>query len=315
MNLLKNNIKLKALLLLLAFPSLSYAGSCVLGTSVKATSGALSIAVDPRVAIGDVLGYRYSKGYSGTTLVVGCTGSSPYRSASILTASTTVTGAYETGIAGVGVIIGDLYNTAMTVPYTISLGPNALTPWGPSGEVRLTYVKTGPITPGTIGSKLYVNYYLNNSVFSTLTVSSLTILQKSCLVDVNSQYQTINMGSPSRSEFNGVGSTAASSERNFNVVMQCEADNIPVQVSFDPVGTSSGNGMIAIDSGTDAASGVAVEVMDANRNPLVFSKATTYHNAAEKTITIPLIAHYKQTANTITPGAANAAMTFTISQN
>lgn len=313
MNLFKSRLNFCILIVLFSIPSLSHA-SCAMGTSVKGTSGALSLAIDPRAAVGDILAYRYSKGFSGQTLVIGCTGSSPYRSASLLTASSIVSGAFDTGIPGVGVIIGDLYNTAMKVPYSISLSPNALTPWGPSGEVRLTYVKTGPITPGTVGTKVYANYYLNSSVFTSLTVSSLTVSQKSCLVDVNSQTQTINLGSPRRSEFTGVGSSAASSERKFDVVLQCEANNIPVQVSFDPAGSSSGNGMLAIDTGTSAAGGVAVEVLDVNRKPLVFSVLTTYHNSSETVIKIPLIAHYKQVGK-VTPGAANAAMTFTITQN
>lgn len=314
MNQIRTILKIRVLLLLLSMPSVSYAGSCIMGSSIKATTGALIIAVDPRVSVGETLAIRYSKGFSGQTLVVGCTGSSTYRSASLLTASTTVDGAYETGIAGVGVIIGDLYKQAMNVPYTISLSPNLLTPWTSQSEVRLTFVKTGPITPSSTGSKVYGNYYLNSNVFSTLTVSSLTVLQKSCLADVSSQNQTVNLGSPNRSEFSGVGSTASSSERNFSVLLQCEADSIPVQVTFDPVGASSGDGMLTIDEETGSASGVAVEILDTNRTPLRFATATSYHSAAEKMIEIPLVARYKQTGD-VTPGAANAAMTFTITQN
>jgi len=285
-----------------------------MGASVKGTTGAITLAIDPRVSIGDTLGYRYSKGYTGQILVVGCTGSSPYRSASTLTASTTVEGAYETGISGVGVIIGDLYKAGMKVPYSVSLSPNALTPWTSQNDVRLTFVKTGPITPGKSGSKVYSNFYLNSSIFSSLTISSLTVIQKSCLADVNSQNQIVDLGSPKRSEFSGPGSTAASSERNFSIKLQCEADNIPVQVTFDPVGTSTGDGLLPVNAEIDSATGVAVEVLDAKRTPLSFATAKTYHNASEKTIEIPLIARYKQTG-TVTPGTANAAMTFTITQN
>ncbi len=285
-----------------------------MGSAIKATTGAPVIAVDPRISAGGTLAIRYSKGFTGKTLVVGCTGSSPYRSASILTASITVEGAYKTGITGVEVIIGDLHKPAMSVPYTISLSPNTLTPWTNQSEVRLTFVKTGAITPGSTGSKLYSNYYLNSSVFSTLTVNSLSVLQKSCLADVNSQNRTVNLGSPNRSEYSGTGSTAPSSERNFTVALQCEADNIPVQVTFDPTGTSSGDGMLAISEETNSASGVSVEVLDINRTPLAFATATSYHSVAERTIESPLTARYKQTGD-ITPGTANALMTFTVNQN
>lgn len=87
-----------------------------------------------------------------------------------------------------------------------------------------------------------------------------------------------------------------------------------MQVTFDPVGNSAGDGLLPVNADTDSATGVAVEVLDANRTPLSFATAKTYHNASEQTIEIPLIARYKQTG-TVTPGTANAAMTFTITQN
>ena len=59
-------------------------------------------------------------------------------------------------------------------------------------------------------------------------------------------------------------------------------DNIPVQVTFEAAGNSPGVGMIAIADGSDAAKGVAVEVLDENRNPLTFSRPINYHTAAEK---------------------------------
>lgn len=306
--------KLKLLLILMLCPQLTWAATCALG-SVKATTGSLTLAVDPRIAVGEQLGVRVSKGFSNATLVVGCSGgTSPYRSATTLTPSTTVEGAYETGIAGVGVFISDLYRTGQYIPVTASLSAVSVTPWVSKDEIRMTFVKTGPITPGNTGNNVYVNYYLNSNIFASLTVSSLTVIQKSCLANVNSQNQDVHLGSPKRSEFNGVGSVATSSERNFTIFLQCEADNIPVQVTFDPVTTSSGDGMLSINDDIDSATGVAVEILDANRVPLSFATAKTYHNASEKTIEIPLYARYRQTG-TLTPGTANAAMTFTITQN
>ncbi|WP_380182958.1 fimbrial protein [Kalamiella sp. sgz302252] len=314
MKIIKMILKMKVLLIIFLLPSISYAGNCIMGTTPNVTTGALELAIDPRVNVGDILGYRYSKGLTGQMLVVTCTGSSPYRAVPLLTASTTVEGAYETDIAGVGVFISDIYKPAMTLPYTTSLSPNVLTPWLNQNEVRLTFVKTGPITPGTAGSKTIASFYLNSQVFASIKMNSMKVTQKSCLADVNSQNKIVDLGSPVRSEFSGIGSVAASSERNFSVLLQCQADNIPVQVTFDPVGDVSGDGLLAISSETNSATGVAVEVLDASRTPLSFATAKTYHNASERTIEIPLVARYKQTG-TIGTGTANAAMTFTITQN
>ncbi|WP_324251203.1 fimbrial protein, partial [Klebsiella pneumoniae] len=67
-------------------------------------------------------------------------------------------------------------------------------------------------------------------------------------------------------------------------------------------------------SNADAASGIAIEILNAaDRSKLVFSSEKKYHTASESSIEIPLIAHYKRTG-TVKAGTANAAMTFVINQ-
>ncbi|WP_259273686.1 fimbrial protein, partial [Klebsiella pneumoniae] len=90
---------------------------------------------------------------------------------------------------------------------------------------------------------------------------------------------------------------------------------IPVYVSFEPSTGSTGNGMLNLDtSNADAASGIAIEILNAaDRSKLVFSSEKKYHTASESSIEIPLIAHYKRTG-TVKAGTANAAMTFVINQ-
>lgn len=311
MNLSKYSLKFKIILVLFTMPCITWAGSCPIGIR-NATTAVVSLGVDPDADPGAILGYRYAEQLGGRYNVI-CTGSSPYRSTSLLALSTTVEGAYETGIPGVGVKISDFYNPARLVPFSTSLGPNALTNWL-AERVRLTFVKTGPIIAGSMGKKVYANYYLNGTIFASVTVPSIRIFQKSCLVDVNTRHQTVILGNHNRSDFNGPGSSAPSSEHNFSVVMNCQKDNIPVLVSFDPVGSSGGNGMITLDAGNDTASGIVVEVLDSSRTPIIFGQTTLYHSLSEALIEIPLIARYKQ-VGIITPGSANAAMTFTITQN
>lgn len=302
-----------AILSLLIFPLFSDA-TC-LTADVQGTTGLLILHVDPHIAVGEVLIYRKTNNYTRQILVYTCdSGTTNYMTSSPLVPSKTVEGAYETGVAGVGVFIGDIFKKSARVPSRGTVSMNAMLGWTPSDEVGLTFVKTGPVIPGSVGPKIYSRSYLNSKLLTTLMASSLTVIQKSCLASVSSRNQSVDMGTPNRSEFHGVGSTAVSSERNFNIVLECEADNIPVQVTFEPVGNSPGDGMITVGSGSKTASGIAVEVLDSNRVPISFAQAINYHSAGEREIEIPLLARYKQTG-TITPGPANAAMTFTITQN
>ncbi|WP_165454173.1 fimbrial protein, partial [Klebsiella variicola] len=121
------------------------------------------------------------------------------------------------------------------------------------------------------------------------------------------------LGKPLASSFTSIGST--SPDVNFSVKLKCQEDNIPVYVSFEPSTGSTGNGMLNLDtSNADAASGIAIEILNAaDRSKLVFSSEKKYHTASESSIEIPLIAHYKRTG-TVKAGTANAAMTFVINQ-
>ena len=313
MNIVFRFIYTAAALLLSSMATVGHAGSCYTNPQVKRIP-LLTLAVDPRVQIGEELFVRTSDDVNGSTLSIICSGSVAYRSMSPLTPSA-VSGAYETGIEGVGVIISDLWQDSRSVPYNTAIAPNRLTPWINRNNIRLRFIKTGPIrSGGSMGSKIFARYFLDSSSVVELVISGMRVIQKSCLVDLNYKNQTVNLGNPNRSEFSGVGSSAASSERDFSVVLQCQQDNIPVQVSFEPGGTSPGAGMIDIASGAGAAKGVAVEVLDENRNPLAFSQPVNYHTAGEREVIIPLLARYKQTGS-ISPGRADAVMTFTITQN
>lgn len=170
--------KLKALLLLAVLPSVSWAGNCVMGSTVNGTTSSILIEVAPDAAIGTEIGSRRSNNYYREILTFACTGSSDYRSATSLTASSTVKDAYETGIPGVGVVIEDLYEPNKTVPYSAAIPPNTLSPWKVMQEIKVTFVKTGAITPGSVGRKVYSTYYLNSKPVGTLTVPALQVSLK-----------------------------------------------------------------------------------------------------------------------------------------
>lgn len=293
------------------FSSSIYA-ACVLNPK-KISTGGMILYVDPRIEIGETLYVRTYNDLLSNILSVYCNGMTPYSSSSTLTRSTSVPEAYETGISGVGVIITDLWKGAGTkVPYNTTITEGQLTPWINNQNIKLTFVKTGPIdTGGSTGSKTLVKYTLGGQTVVSIFLQSLTVVQKSCLVDLRHKHQTVDLGNPKSNEFTSIGSYAESSERNFSIYINCEAPDIPLNISFEPIGSSPGDGMINIDSG--GASGVVVEILDESRKPLKFSTIKTYNSSISTTV-IPLVARFKRVGD-ITPGIANAAMTFTITQN
>ncbi|MFG1173947.1 fimbrial protein [Erwiniaceae bacterium CAU 1747] len=292
----------------------SYAG-CLFGKQ-SVRNGPITLAIDPNAEVGEELAQRNNNELVGKMMVITCTTNSNYSSSSPLTPSTTYPGAFETGIPGVGVLISDLWNPAKMLPQKVSgLTPSDLTTWTNNDNIRLRFVKTGPIANGSsVGSQVVARFSLDNKPMAELTLARITVIQKSCLVDVHSRRQTIDLGNPPKSEFNGIGSVARSSERSFNIKINCESDDIPIDISFDAVGTSPGPGMINIRQQEQAASGVVVEVLDKNHVPILFGEEKTYHSKREMNIDIPMTAHYKKTGE-IKTGKADAAMTFTLTQN
>lgn len=168
--------KLKVLLLLAVLPSVSWANfsqHCLMGESVAGRIG-VNLKVNPDVAIGKEIGSVGVSNTNGKYLTVACNGNSLYRSETPLTPSATVANAYETGIPGVGVIISDLYKKYNTVPGNETIPGVYISPFT-GGTIILSFVKTGPITPGKVGEKLYSTYSLDSTTVATVTVSNLAV--------------------------------------------------------------------------------------------------------------------------------------------
>jgi major type 1 subunit fimbrin (pilin) len=67
---------------------------------------------------------------------------------------------------------------------------------------------------------------------------------------------------------------------------------------------------------TSTATGIGLQLKDGNGNPLQYNTTqytlSAYNTATGGSYTIPLTAAYYQTAATVTPGSANATLTFTL---
>ncbi|WP_330983310.1 MULTISPECIES: fimbrial protein [Enterobacterales] len=276
-----------------------------------------SIPLDPDAPDGSVL-YRRYVDTSGPKIAC-LSGSAQYKSEMT---NKTVTGVnadgniFETGIPGVGIQISDLMMSNRKVPNKGALSPNDLLPaWSTSGRIRVDFIKTGPISQGYIRGGKVAEYKVDDYTVASIEVKgNQSWVIKSCTIDSADRNKTVQLGNYRASDFSSVGSTTV--DKYFSLTLNCQQDSTPVYLSFEPTTGSSGDGILTLDkSGTDSASGIAIEILNkSDRTPLVFNNAIKYHSGSEKKIEISYIAHYKKINSTVSPGTANAAMTFTIDQ-
>lgn len=273
--------------------------------------------VSPNQEIGSVIAAR---SFPAQGRVANClTGGSPLYKSTMMgnwATESAIKGIYETGIPGIGVRIDD-YIVDSPVPTTQQIPPvNALVIT--AKDIKMLFYRIGEIKPGSFPAGPVAHFQLTDTKGSladllTLRVTGGGVKIKSCYA--KSPNIIVPMNQVQRKVFTGPGSLSPA--KAFSLDMVCQNDAIAVDVSFDVMSgiTSPGPGIVPLTDEENAASGVAIKVMNNDGTPLVFNNPVRYHNQYEREISIPLKAAYIQTANIIKAGVANAAITFTITQN
>ncbi|WP_254200536.1 MULTISPECIES: fimbrial protein [unclassified Lysobacter] len=199
-----------------------------------------------------------------------------------------------------------------------------------SGAIAFAFVRTGPISGGTVnygGAPVAefaaavttgaVNNGANGGPQSAIVPITLingpTFVSASCVTpDV-----LVDLGRHSKSSFTGTDYTTPSVD--FNIKLNsCPAGMNSVRYRIDPATTVQlpAQSVVALD-GTSTATGVGVQLLNGagGVHPLgvgtdqVFAP---YNKTTGGDYTIPLKANYYQTSPTVTPGQANTTMTFTM---
>ncbi|NMK47212.1 fimbrial protein [Achromobacter sp. Bel] len=195
------------------------------------------------------------------------------------------------------------------------------------GWVRVALVKTGSATGGTVtgtvtGSSLLegasmtrangaIAYTPGTSNMKTFGISPIRVTVAACTTEP----VPVPMGSYPQSVFKGKG--LAASPVSFNVLVNaCPAGLNSVQYQFVPVNAvlDPANGVLAL-SNDSTATGIGLQLKDSNDTAVQYNKQytlTAYSKATGGSYSIPLRAAYYQTADTVTPGSANAMLTFTM---
>lgn len=191
--------------------------------------------------------------------------------------------------------------------------------------VKIEFYKTGDIKPGDLQfPRNFIEGWMSTSQWNTsggalfyiLNVNSPKVKAGGC----ETPGFTVPMGKHPKSDFSGVGSTSSATPFTFSI-NNCDAGLNSVKFTFKPASgiTLEDNGLptqhLTVKSGTNAATGIGVQVLYANDNSLVpfGTKLPSGYIGTAGSFAVPMKARYIQTAPTITAGNADSALEFTMS--
>ncbi|AIY42319.1 Fimbrial adhesin [Collimonas arenae] len=229
---------------------------------------------------------------------------------------------YTTAVAGVGIRlsrqitgIGQTYYphvlTWSTTTNVVFQSPSYFTV-----ELIKIAAKTGN---GPLASGTYTTYVGNgdgkSAITSILSGNGITIITPSCTVDAGSKNVVVNFGSVSTGSFKGIDTPAGN--QPFNIKLNCQSGEnaqntilLSLSATQDP---SNKAGVLQLTQGTGVATGVGIQILDKNSQPVKFGTAATVGPSADIQYVVPFTARYYQTAGAITTGPANGTATFTVS--
>lgn len=143
------------------------------------------------------------------------------------------------------------------------------------------------------------------------------IIDSACTVVNNlSNPLDVTLGKVAKSAFTGSGSTTATTR--FDIQLKNCPDTVTTaSINFGGTPDSNNADVLALTSGTGAATGVGVQLLDSNSAPISLYTASKEYTLASGTTTNDLQfgARYIQTAATVVAGQANAVSTFTVVYN
>jgi type 1 fimbria pilin len=170
----------------------------------------------------------------------------------------------------------------------------------------------GPLAQGT-----YTTYSGadGKSVLTTfLSGEGITIITPTCSVDAGSKNILVDFGKVPLSGFKGKGSTAG--DRAFSIKLNCKAGRntqntiyMRMDARQDP---SNETGVLQVTQGTQAATGVGIQVIDKNAAPVKWGDNLLVGTSKDGSYVLPFTGRYYQTADKVTPGKGDGMATFTL---
>lgn len=243
-----------------------------------------------------------SLGY-GLSLYLGYGGEYSNQAGSVATGQMITTYAGVTG----GGTLNDYTEFTLDVPFKIVRTSSDLKP------ITRTTLDMFQIGSAVIGSD-------ENYVATNLRNNAITIKDETCSVASNVN-QVVPLGPHTTSKSSGLGSGIGqtSDAVPFNIQLNCESllsgtFDVLMQFDGDAVSGLSDLGVLSLNS-SSSASGVGVQILNENQQPIALTAPfnVAAYPLSTALVSVPLYARYYQTAETVSPGSANAVATYTIS--
>jgi type 1 fimbria pilin len=298
-----------AVCLALLAPLSAHAGYCTSAQGVRTLSINLgAITVQRNLPIGaEIASVVYP---AGKTLIAdSCTDSADVQADVSSTFPAQSLPIFRSGVAGVGLKIQiqgkEMSNTTMgsTLPHN---GSDPV--YNP--EIKVTLVKTGNITPGSVTQGELLTLKGNNSAnqqyaLLNANITGGVVTQASCEI-TGSSVIPVKMGEAKVNAFDGKGSTLP--PKDIQIPLMCDSGT-KVNISFAAT-SSLGKGIIDLAYG--GAEGVGIQ-LKLNDIPVRFDQTLFVAQATEQgAFNIPLTAAYIKTSDTIKTGFVNAVANFTV---
>ncbi|MCU6306352.1 fimbrial protein [Enterobacter quasiroggenkampii] len=140
-----------------------------------------------------------------------------------------------------------------------------------------------------------------------------TIQSNTCIVDTDSQNMTVDMGNVASRQFSQAGATSTPQPFMIKLV-KCGDAASGVSVTFKGTVDSRDNQLLAIDSGSAAATGMGIAILDLNRQvvPLNASSAKYPLTPGMQSVDLNFFAEYRANGDTVKAGDANATASFVL---
>lgn len=168
----------------------------------------------------------------------------------------------------------------------------------------------GSLEAGTYAS-MYSSDFPQNALRVVISGQATSIVTPSCTA---APTPPVQLGKVWKNLFSSVGSTAA--EQSFNIQLNCreskpELNAVYLRMDAKP-DASGAPGVIALSPDANAATGVGIQILDKDRQPVTYGQGALVGMSKDGVYTVPFHARYYQTASQVTAGAANGTATFTL---
>lgn len=236
---------------------------------------------------------------------------------------TSISHVYATDVPGIGIRFTDLqYGTTFDIPATvynaaITLGAENTDYSWQGGIIEI--VKTGRVTAGVLPAQTLGRIHLiaaeygnwNNpspeGIALTVTLASPVIINVgSCVVSTPTALN-VPLGDYHSTDFGAVGSTLGSA--NIDMTLNCYG-GVKVTAMISANEDASQAGVIKLTEGSDSATGLGIQILDTNNDPLpIGTEIAMGTTTVDGDYNINWSARYIKTLSKVTAGKANALAT------